>query len=59
MRLLAGLRAGYRKPDGSYSWELPVIGAACADGLCSAKVPQAVGDAYIEIAGVAMKMRAN
>jgi hypothetical protein len=55
----SGLRAGYKKPDGSYSWELPVIGAACADGLCSAKVPQAVGDAWIEVGGTPMKMRAQ
>ena len=54
-----GLRAGYRKADGSYSWELPVIGAACVDGLCSARVPQAVGDAWIEVGGAVYKMAAR
>jgi hypothetical protein len=54
-----GLRAGYLKPNGEYSWELPVINASCTDGLCSARVPQAVGDAWIEIGGTVMKMRAQ
>jgi hypothetical protein len=54
-----GLRAGYKLPGGTYSWELPIIGASCTDGLCSARIPQAVGDAWIDLNGTIYKMAAR
>jgi len=55
------VQGGYKKADGSYVWnELPVHSITCTDGLCSASMPQAVGDAYWRInGGVALRAAAN
>jgi hypothetical protein len=54
------IEAGYRRANNAYSWELPVIGKACVDGRCTARIPQAPGDAAWRInGGVAMKAAAR
>jgi hypothetical protein len=45
------VQSGYRLSDGSYSWgELPSSVVACTSGsLCTASIPQSIGDAYYRL----------